>query len=91
MWHIHYGKGWLVQWCFDWWFSLGIHIDLKRRIANHTDIAFGPYVDFHLGFVIVSLGYNPVLSGTLATKTSVSRGGIDENYIHQVDQKRLFR
>ena len=40
-WHCKYGRLWMVQWCFDLWFSFGVHIDFKRRINSKYNIPFG--------------------------------------------------
>lgn len=74
-WHIKYGSWWMVQWCLDGWFSLGFHIDLKSRKDN-LDRKYGPYIDLHLGFIIISFGVNPAYSGELESVLGVSRGGI---------------
>jgi hypothetical protein len=73
-WHLTHGRWWMVQWQVDGWLSLGIHIDLRRRIDSDGH-SYGPYIDFHLGFVILSLGYHPVYSGEMRKAVSVSRGG----------------
>ena len=66
----------MFQWCLDWWFSVGMHVELKTRVNAQNGKKFGPYVDLHLGCVILSLGRNPVYSGELECSTSTSRGGI---------------
>ncbi len=38
-------RRWEIQWCKNWWFSLGVHID-------HGD----PSITFHLPGLIVALG-----------------------------------
>lgn len=74
-WYLSHGRWWMVQACFDCWFSLGIHIDLKRRTEALTGKRFGPYLDLHLGWVIISLGFNPVYSGRWHQFVSIGRGG----------------
>lgn len=69
MWHRYYGKWWMVQWAFDGWISFGIHIDFRHRKRGFT---YGPYVDLHLGMIILSLGWHPVYAGELDLKTSVA-------------------
>jgi hypothetical protein len=73
MWHRRYGKWWMVQGAWDGWFSLGIHIDFRHR-RRGDGLAYGPYGDLHLGWVIVSLGLNPVYAGEIELKTSVAIG-----------------
>ncbi len=77
-WGCRYGSLWMVQWVLDGWFSLGIHLDLKHRVAN-GGLTYGPYLDLHLGFVILSLGWHPYLSGDLERALSVSRGGCPQD------------
>ena len=76
-WGIKYGKFWAIQWVFDGWISLGIHIDFKHR-SRSDGITFGPYIDLHLIKFIVSLGWNPAYSTDLEKVISVSRGGLVE-------------
>ena len=70
LWHLHHGSWWMIQWSFDGWFSLGIHIE-PRKLPR-----YGPYVDLHLGCCIVSVGRNPAYSGEFQRSVSVSRGGL---------------
>lgn len=70
-WYVYYGSWWALQ--FLWppdWFSLGIHLDLRRRGR------YGPYVDLHIGFWILSLGFHPIYAGEFDRSVSISRGGI---------------
>jgi hypothetical protein len=73
MWHMHYGKYWMIQWCFSWWFSFGIHLDLKHRINSVNGIGYGPYVDIHFLWFIFSFGINPVYSSEIGQY--IGRGG----------------
>lgn len=75
MWHVCHGAWWMVQWQFDGWASLGVHLDLKRRYTAREGIAFGPYIDLHLGCFIVSLGVNPRFSQDLDSPRLL-RGGV---------------
>lgn len=75
-WHMRRGKlFWMVQWSFDGWVSLGIHIDLKRRVNSETGQRYGPYVDIHFIFFIFSIGYRPFYSNPIAGDL-IGRGGI---------------
>lgn len=73
-WNIRYGKYWMVQWCFNGWVSLGVHIDFNCRTAEKTKERYGPYVDFHVGPAIFSLGLRPYYSTVMAANL-VGRGG----------------
>lgn len=75
IWHVRHGRWWALQWCWDWWFSLGIHVDLRHRHRS-DGLVYGPYVDLHLGFAVLSLGNNPIYAGDIEASCSVSRGGI---------------
>lgn len=75
-WHQRYGSWWMVQWALDGWASLGIHIDFRSRVSSTTGVRYGPYVDLHFLFVIVSLGRNPVHSGEIDLHSSIGRGGL---------------
>lgn len=74
-WKLWYGRWWMVQFCWDRWLSLGIHADFARRLTR-GGLTYGPYLDLHLGPLILSAGNRPVLSGELERSVSVSRGGI---------------
>lgn len=77
MWGIRYGRWWALQWRFDHCYSFGVHIDLMRR--PHAIVgSFGPYIDFHLLVIILSIGNNPAHSGELERCISVSRGGLPQ-------------
>jgi hypothetical protein len=76
-WGIRYGSWWAVQWVIDGWLSFGIHIDFKRR-RDQQGRRYAPYIDLHLGIVILSFGVNPALSGDLEKAISVGRGGLVE-------------
>jgi hypothetical protein len=73
---MRHGKFWMVQVYLDWWISFGVHVDLKTRLLS-SGLKYGPYVDLHIGCVILSFGRNPVYSGDFERAISVSRGGIE--------------
>ena len=75
MYGVRYSRWWAVQWVLDGWFSLGIHIDFRHRRAD-SGRTYGPYLDLHLGVVVLSLGWQPIYSGDLERALSVSRGGV---------------
>lgn len=77
-WRVRYGRWWCVQWCRDGWLSLGLHADFRRRIGympDGTRMRYAPYLDLHVGWLMVSVGVNPVYAGHVYCDTSVSRGG----------------
>ena len=74
-WHLKHGSWWMVQWSVDGWVSLGVHLDCRHRYRADGQ-CYGPYVDVHLGCVIISLGHHPQFSGELEKSVSVSRGGL---------------
>lgn len=59
-WHTAHGRWWAAHWCWDGFFSLGVHVDVKRRYAATDGARYGPYVDFHVGPAVLSLGVNPI-------------------------------
>jgi hypothetical protein len=73
MWRCWYGRWWMVQLVLDGWVSLGVHLDFKHR--RYSAGTYGPYVDLHLGVLILSLGWHPYLSTDLERCASYSRGG----------------
>lgn len=73
---MRHGRCWMVQWCWDGWLSFGVHVDWTTRVRSSDGMRYGPYVDVHLGCVIVSVGRNPVYSGEIESRVSVGRGGL---------------
>lgn len=65
----------MIQWAFDGWLSFGVHLDFRYR--ENEQRSYGPYIDLHMGLLILSLGYHPVYSGELDLRSSVSRGGLN--------------
>lgn len=66
------GPHWLRHLPFDGWIDLGgIHLELRHRHRG-DGLTYGPYVDLHLGLVVVSLGLNPIYAGEIDLKTSVA-------------------
>jgi hypothetical protein len=61
----------MVQWSLDGTLSLGVHADPLHRRGDAGP--YGPYVDLHLGPVVVSLGYHPGRANDWALH---SQGGI---------------
>lgn len=53
---------WLaVQWSTEYALSLGLHLELRTRL-NAAGDRYGPYVDLHVPFAIISVGRRPVYS-----------------------------
>lgn len=46
-----WGRWWAVQLYLDWYISVGLHIDFRRR-----------YLDIHFLLLIFSVGDNPVIT-----------------------------
>jgi len=65
----------MFQWQWTGWISFGIHIDLRTRINAIRNEKYGPYVDFHFGCFILSIGRNPVRSGEIDLTSNCGRGG----------------
>lgn len=71
-WGVAYSDHLAVQWSLDGTLSLGLHVDPRRRRSARGP--YGPYIDWHIGPLILSLGSHParasdlpVLSGQGAT------------------------
>jgi hypothetical protein len=58
-WKEIHNKYFMLHWCFDWHFSLGFHVDFKRRKTGKDKIIYGPYIDIHFLWYIFSIGYQP--------------------------------
>lgn len=56
-WGVAWGRRWAIQWATDGTLSLGLHLDPRRRRAPAGN--YGPYIDLHLGPLVLSLGNNP--------------------------------
>lgn len=69
-WHMHYGSWWALQWCWNGWLGLGIHVDWRRGDR------MGPYVDFHFAHMIISFGRNPIYTPVEDRQAQNCRGGI---------------
>ena len=74
-WHLRYGRWWMLQWSWNGWLSLGVHVDFRRRPVGEGK-TYGPYIDIHVGPAILSVGNNPVYTSDLEMHVSVCRGGI---------------
>lgn len=74
-WGLRAGRWYMIQWTLDGTVSLGVHVDPLRRSGDHGP--FGPYVDVHLGPVVVSVGNHPDRAGDYAklASTAIMRPG----------------
>ena len=61
-WQIYHGSWWMFQWCLDWFLSLGVHVDFKKRLTGSMRERYGPYADVHFGPLILSVGWFPYRS-----------------------------
>jgi len=75
-WFLAWGPWWSVYWSFDHTFSLGVHIEPRKRPRGCEPFSYGPYIDIHLPMLCVSLGNNPVYAGSLDAQRQFSRGNI---------------
>jgi len=76
-WHIKSGRWWMLQYSWNWWLSLGIHVDLRHHPTDTPELrpAYGPYVDLHVGPAILSLGNRPVYTAVEEAQLTTCRGG----------------
>ncbi len=66
------GPRWLRGLPFDGWIDFGgVHVDFRHR-RGPAGKTYGPYIDLHLGVLILSLGWHPVYAGDLDLRTSVA-------------------
>ena len=62
-----------MQFCPGWHFSLGFHIDLKRKLS--ADMPENkPLLDLHLGWVIIAMGPDSHITGQADRHRHSSRG-----------------
>jgi len=60
-WNLKYGSWWMLYWSLDYMVSFGFHIDFKRRKTGRDKKPYGPYIDIHFLWFILSFGYHPHL------------------------------
>lgn len=67
-WYSRHGTWWAAHWCLSQGITIlpGVHFDWHRRRTAREDIRYGPYVDIHWLFGVISFGVNPVWSTELA-------------------------
>lgn len=70
---MRYGAWWAAQWQPG--ISLGVHVELRTRVTN-SGVRFGPYIDVHVGPLVLSIGRNPIYAGEVDLLQSYSRGGL---------------
>lgn len=76
-WVIKSGRWWMLQYSWNWWLSLGIHVDFRHHPTDTPELrpAYGPYVDFHVGPAIFSVGNRPVYTAVEEAQLTTCRGG----------------
>lgn len=76
-WYCWHGRWWMIQAGSNIGpFTLGFHLDTHCRRTGRDKIRYGPYLDLHLPFTVVSVGVNPAYSGEIEMLASYSRGGV---------------
>ena len=73
---MRYGRWWSVLPVQERCLSLGVHLDTRARRTAGEGLRYGPYVDLHLGWVIVSVGVNPIYAGEVDLLIPSARGGV---------------
>jgi hypothetical protein len=71
-WGILHGSFWLFQYALDGTLSLGVHVDPVRRVSDTGP--YGPYLDLHFAFCVLSVGYHPARANGIVTLQG--QGGI---------------
>lgn len=74
-WLLAWGRWWSVYAALDHTFSLGVHIEPRRR-AHAVAGSYGPYLDIHLPMLCISVGNRPVYAGSLDAQRAFARGNI---------------
>lgn len=59
--------------------NFGAHVELRARATN-AGVRYGPYLDVHLPFAVVSVGRNPIYAGELDLLRSYARGGVNADH-----------
>jgi hypothetical protein len=76
-WYLAWGRYWAIVFALDRTFSLGIHVEPRRRERGAEPYHYGPYVDIHLPMLTISFGNNPVYVSSLEAQRAYSRGGLN--------------
>lgn len=80
LWWLAWGKWWSVVFYSGRPLSLGIHIEYWRR-ERGTGLGgpryYGPYIDFHLPWVCLSVGRWPIYAGHVEAQRNYARGGLE--------------
>jgi len=74
---MRWGSWWAIQDRTCGW-SLGLHLEPHTHRTN-AGVAYGPYLDVHVGSRVYSVGRNPIYAGEVALLSSYSRGGLHDS------------
>lgn len=83
-WGLWWGPWWAVLFHCDWTFSIGIHVEPRRRQRGSEPSSYGPYVDLHLPMLCLSVGRNPVYVSSLETQRNYAKGKLAADPIRTV-------
>lgn len=64
-----------IQWDAGRLLQVGVHVEWRWWLRTNSGVHYGPYIDFHLPLLCVSIGRNPIYSGEWELLKSYSRGG----------------
>lgn len=72
---MRYGSWWAVQWQPA--ISAGFHLEPRWWLRTNSGVCYGPYLDLHLGPLVLSVGRNPIYAGEVDLLKSYARGGLN--------------
>lgn len=76
-WGERHGRWWAFQWDLNRPFAVGLHLEHRSLPSGHPEHpVFGPHLDVHLPFVIVSVGRHPIYTLREDAERTYARGGI---------------
>jgi hypothetical protein len=74
-WGTSHNRWFAVQWSWEYALSLGVHLEWRTR-RNSAGERYGPYLDVHVPFGIVSVGRRPFYSKDWESFIA-GRGGVN--------------
>lgn len=71
---IKFGSWWAIQYDGNRPIALGFHVELRRMPAR-PNMTYGPYIDIHVPYLIISIGRHPIYTYPDDMIRTYSRGG----------------
>lgn len=73
---MRYGSWWAVQ-RHDSPINFGLHGEWRWWLRTNSGVRYGPYLDVHLPWLVLSVGRNPIYAGEVDLLKSYARGGLN--------------